>query len=108
VDAVYAVIQNGGKQYRVVEGEVVRLEKLEAESGSQVEFKDVLLVKTDEKTYIGRPLVEGAAVRGVVESIGKGDKVLVFKYKKKKQYRRTRGHRQDYSEVRIEKINIAG
>jgi len=105
---VYAVIMTGGKQYRVAEGEVVRVEKLEAESGAPVEFKDVLLVRTDEKTYIGQPLVRGASVTGVLESQGKDDKVLVFKYKKKKQYRRTRGHRQQHSKVRIEKINLAG
>jgi len=105
---VYAVIQSGGKQYRVAEGEIVRLEKLEAEAGAQVEFKDILLVKTDDKTHIGRPLVEGATVEGVVESIGKADKILVFKYKKKKQYRRTRGHRQEYADVRIKKIQVAG
>jgi large subunit ribosomal protein L21 len=99
---------SGGKQYRVVEGDVVRVEKLEVESGSPVEFKDVLLVKTDAKTYIGKPLVEGASVQGVLESQGKDDKVLVFKYKAKKQYRRTRGHRQQHSQVRIEKINVAG
>jgi large subunit ribosomal protein L21 len=105
---VYAVIMSGGKQYRVAEGDVVRVEKLETESGAPVEFKDVLLVKTDAKTYIGQPLVEGASVQGVLESQGKDDKVLVFKYKAKKQYRRTRGHRQRYSQVRIEKINVAG
>jgi large subunit ribosomal protein L21 len=105
---VYAVIMSGGKQYRVAEGDVVSVEKLEVRPGSPVEFKDVLLVKTDAKTYIGQPLVEGASVQGVLESQGKGDKVLVFKYKAKKQYRRTRGHRQQHSEVRIEKINVAG
>jgi large subunit ribosomal protein L21 len=105
---VYAVIQSGGKQYRVSEGELVRVEKLEAEAGAQVEFKDILLVKADDKMHIGRPLVEGASVQGIVEDTGKADKVLVFKYKKKKQYRRTRGHRQEYTEVRIEKIQIAG
>ena len=105
---MYAVIQSGGKQYRVAEGEIVRLEKLDAESGAQVEFKDILLVKADDETHIGRPLVEGAVVKGVVDSIGKADKVLVFKYKKKKQYRRTRGHRQQYTDVRIEKIEVAG
>jgi large subunit ribosomal protein L21 len=103
---VYAIIRSGGKQYRVVEGEVVRLEKLEVESGNEVEFKDVLLVKTDDKTYIGRPIVEGATVRATVQNNGKGDKVLVFKYKKKKQYRRTRGHRQQYSAVLIDKILV--
>ena len=102
---VYAVIMSGGKQYRVAEGETVRLEKLEADSG-QIEFRDVLLVKTDEKTYIGRPKVEGASVQGTVEETGRGDTVLVFKYKKKKQFRRTRGHRQYYSDVHIDKITV--
>jgi large subunit ribosomal protein L21 len=104
---VYAVIMSGGKQYRVAEGEVVRLEKLEADPGAQVEFKEVLLVKGEEKAYIGTPLVAGALVQGIVQENGQGDKVLVFKYKKKKQYRRTRGHRQEYSAVRIEKISLA-
>lgn len=101
---MYAVIMSGGKQYRVEQGDVVRVEKLGLESGSPVEFKDVLLVKTDERTYIGRPLVEGALVRGVVQESGKGGTVLVLKYKRKKQYRRTRGHRQAYSDVIIEEI----
>jgi len=105
---MYAVIRSGGKQYRVSEGEVVRVEKLEIEQGAPVEFKDVLLVKTDDRTYIGQPLVQGASVRGVLESQDKDDKILVFKYKRKKQYRRTRGHRQQRSEVRIEKISVAG
>ncbi len=105
---MYAVIMSGGKQYRVSEGDLVRIEKLEVEPGAPVEFKDVLLVKTEAKTYIGQPLVQGASVTGTLETQGKNDKVLVFKYKKKKQYRRTRGHRQQHSEVRIAKINVAG
>ena len=104
---MYAVIMSGGKQYRVSEAEVVRLEELDAEAGAQVEFKDVLLVKTDEKTFIGRPLLEGASVQGTVEENGQGEKVLVFKYKRKKQYKRTRGHRQHYSAVRIDKISVS-
>jgi large subunit ribosomal protein L21 len=104
---VYAVIRSGGKQYRIAEGEVVRLEKLEAESGSSVEFKDVLLLKTDEQTYVGQPVVSGATVTGTIEAEGLGDKVLVFKYKAKKQYRRTRGHRQAFSKVHIDKIALA-
>jgi len=99
---------SGGKQYCVSEGDIVRVEKLEAEQGAPIEFKDVLLVKTEAKTFIGQPLVSGATVTGTLESQGKGDKVLVFKYKKKKQYRRTRGHRQQHSEVRIDKIKVAG
>jgi large subunit ribosomal protein L21 len=104
---VYAVIVSGGKQYRVAEGDLVHVEKLGAETGSEVEFKEVLLVKADDKTYIGQPLVEGASVKGILEKSGKGETVLVFKYKKKKQYRRTRGHRQSYSAVRIERINVS-
>jgi large subunit ribosomal protein L21 len=103
---VYAIIACGGKQYRVSEGDLVRVERLAAGAGSEVEFREVLLVKTDQQTYIGRPLVAGAAVRGVVEAEGRGDKVLVFKYKKKKQYRRTRGHRQDFQDVRIASIRV--
>ncbi len=107
-ETVYAVIISGGKQYRVSEGDIVRVEKLNVELGAPVEFKDVLLVKTETKTYIGQPLVQGASVLGTLKSQGKDDKVLVLKYKRKKQYRRTRGHRQQHSEVRIEKINVAG
>ncbi len=105
---MYAVIMSGGKQYRVSEGDVVRVEKLEAELGASVEFKDVLLVKTDARTFIGQPLVPGASVLGTLKSQDKDDKILVFKYKKKKQYRRTRGHRQQHSEVLIDKIQVAG
>ncbi len=104
---MYAVIRTGGKQYRVAEGDVVRVEKLAAESGSTVEFGDVLLVSTGEQTFIGQPLVSGAKVTGTVEGEGLGDKVIVFKYKAKKQYRRTRGHRQAYSAVHIDKISMA-
>lgn len=104
---MYAVISSGGKQYRVSEGEVVRLEELECESGAQVEFNDVLLVKTDEQTYIGRPLVAGASVQGTIQDNARGETVLVFKYKKKKQYKRTRGHRQHYSDVHIDKIVLS-
>ena len=103
---MYAVIASGGKQYRVSEGEVVRIEKLDAESGAEVEFTDVLLVKTDDRTLIGQPNVAGASVKGVVEGNGKGDTVLVFKYKKKKQYRRTIGHRQPFQDVRISAIQV--
>jgi len=103
---VYAVIKTGGKQYRVSEGDVVRVEALGVEPGNEVEFGEVLLVRTDASTSIGTPRVEGASVRGIVQEYGRGDTVLVFKYKKKKQHRRTRGHRQPYADVRIEKINI--
>ena len=104
---MYAIIMSGGKQYRVSEGDVVRLESLSLDSGAEVEFKEVLLVRMEDKTYVGQPRVEGALVTGIIQARELGEKVLVFKYKKKKQYRRTRGHRQHYSSVRIEKINLA-
>jgi large subunit ribosomal protein L21 len=107
VSIVYAVIRSGGKQYRVAEGEVVRLEKLESEPGASVEFDEILLIRTDDRTYVGRPRVAGARVIGTVAAGGLGDKVIVFKYKPKKQYRRTRGHRQPYSDVLINKIEYA-
>jgi large subunit ribosomal protein L21 len=107
-EIVYAVIKSGGKQYRVAEGDIVRLEKLGIDAGSEVEFNDVLLVKTDDQTYVGQPTVEGAAVKGVVEEVGLGDKVIVYKFKRRKMYRRTRGHRQHYSDVRIDAIKLAG
>ena len=103
---MYAVIRSGGKQYRVAEGDVVRVEKLDAEPGSAVQFDEVLLVHTGEQTHVGQPLVSGAAVTGTVEAEGLGDKVLVFKYKAKKQYRRTVGHRQAFSQVHIDKISV--
>jgi len=106
VAAVYAVIRSGGKQYRVAEGDVVCVERLDAEPGSTVQFDEVLLVHTGEQTHVGRPLVSGAAVTGTVEAEGLGDKVLVFKYKAKKQYRRTVGHRQAFSKVHIDRINV--
>jgi large subunit ribosomal protein L21 len=104
---VYAVIMTGGKQYCVSEGDLVQVEELGAETGAKVEFKEVLLIQGEDKTYIGQPLVPGATVQGSVETVGKGDKILVFKIKKKKQYRRTRGHRQPFTAVRIEKIQVA-
>ncbi|NWG12836.1 MAG: 50S ribosomal protein L21 [Acidobacteria bacterium] len=104
---MYAVMMSGGKQYTVSEGDLVRIEDLGLESGSEVEFKEVLLVKTDEGAHIGQPLVEGAVVQGIVEKVGRGDTVLVFKYRKKKQYRRTRGHRQNFCDVRIGKIALS-
>jgi large subunit ribosomal protein L21 len=104
---LYAIIKSGGKQYKAEEGQVLRLEKLDAEQGARVELNDVLLVKTDEKIYTGNPFVSGASVEGVVVRSGKDDKVIVFKFKRRKQYKRKRGHRQSFSDVRIEKISFS-
>lgn len=102
---MYAIIQTGGKQYRVSEGDVVSIEKVEAGLGEQVSFDIVLTVVNGEKVQIGRPFVDGAKVIAKVVEHGKGKKILVFKYKAKSNYRRRQGHRQPFTKVVIEKIN---
>ena len=92
---MYAIIKTGGKQYRVAEGDVICIEKLDAEEGANVTFDAV---------KVGRPLVEGAKVTGKVQTQGKGKKIRVFKYKAKSNYRRRQGHRQPFTKVVIEKI----
>ena len=101
---MYAIIKTGGKQYKVVEGESIVIEKLEVEEGKEVTFEEVLTVVNDDEVKIGRPLVEGAKVIGTVEKNGKGPKIRVFKYKSKKNYRRRIGHRQPFTKVKIDKI----
>ena len=101
---VYAVIKSGGKQYKVSLGDVVRMERLNHEVGTDVIFDQVLAVNDDEKTVIGSPLVQNARVSGTIVEHGKNKKVIVFKYKRKKQYRVFRGHRQPYAAVKISEI----
>ncbi|MBQ1510849.1 MAG: 50S ribosomal protein L21 [Selenomonadaceae bacterium] len=101
---MYAIIKTGGKQYRVAEGDVVMVEKLEAAEGDSVVFDQVLTVVNDGDVKVGKPLVEGARVTGKVEAQGKARKILVFKYKAKSNYRRRQGHRQPFTKVVIEKI----
>jgi large subunit ribosomal protein L21 len=101
---MYAIIETGGKQYRVSEGDVITIEKLEAGEGETVEFDRVLTVVKDGSVTIGKPVVSGAKVTGKVEAHGKGKKILVFKYKAKSNYRRRQGHRQPFTKVVIEKI----
>jgi large subunit ribosomal protein L21 len=101
---VYAIVKSGGKQYRVKPGDVVRLEALEGEVGSTVTLGDVLLLGGDDGVKVGAPLVESAKVEATVVEHGRGAKIRVFKYKKRKHYRRTRGHRQSFTAVRIDNI----
>lgn len=101
---MYAIIKTGGKQYRVAEGDVVFVEKLEAAEGEAVEFDQVLTVVKDGEVVVGKPVVEGAKVTGKVEAQGKAKKIFVFKYKAKSNYRRRQGHRQPFTKVVIEKI----
>ncbi|NGQ94299.1 50S ribosomal protein L21 [Brevibacillus sp. SYP-B805] len=102
---MYAIIETGGKQYKVEEGAVLYIEKLAAAEGETVTFDKVLFVSKDGKVTAGAPTVAGATVTGKVEKHGKGAKVIVYKYKAKKNYRRKQGHRQPFTKVVIEKIN---
>lgn len=101
---MYAIIETGGKQYRVSEGDILNVEKLNAEQGAVVEVNKVLAVFKDDEAVIGKPLVEGAKAQLKVLEHGKADKILVFKYKPKKKYRKTQGHRQPFTKVVVEKI----
>lgn len=101
-----AVILTGGKQYRVAEGDVIFVEKLEGDAGSSISFDKVLAVVDGDNAAFGKPFVEGATVTANLVKTGKGKKVRVYKMKPKKGYRRTQGHRQPYSKVQIETINF--
>lgn len=102
---MYAVVESGGKQHQVKPGEQIRVEKLDAEVGSRVEFDKVLMLNRDGNVEVGSPYVDGARVTGTVTEQGRSPKVLVFRKKRRKGYRRTRGHRQSFTAVRIEKID---
>ena len=104
---MYAIIESCGKQYKVAEGDVVFFEKLDAEEGKKVTFDNVILVSEEGKVQIGNPYVKGVKVEGKVVSHGKGKKIIVFKMKAKKNYRRKQGHRQPYTKVEITSIKTA-
>jgi large subunit ribosomal protein L21 len=101
---MYAVIKTGGKQYRVNAGEKIKVEKLIAEVGDTVTLDQILMVSDGEKTTIGSPIVKGATVKATVVSHGRGDKVMIFKFRRRKHYRKTQGHRQSFTEIKIEAI----
>ena len=102
---MYAVIETGGKQYKVSEGDVIFVEKLGVEEGEAVTFDKVLIVGNDGDVTIGAPTVAGATVEGKIVKNGKAKKIYVFKMKRKKNYRRKKGHRQPFTKVEISKIN---
>ena len=102
---MYAVIRSGGKQYRVSQGGSVRVEKLEGEVGSSVTLADVLMIGGEGDIKIGTPTVDGAQVTGTIVDQGRGKKIRVFKMKRRKGYRRAQGHRQDYTEIRVDGIS---
>lgn len=101
---MYAIIETGGKQQKVIPGEQLRIEKLEAKVGDTVRFDKVMLVNRDGEVALGKPYVDGAAVTATVMEQGRSKKILVFKKKRRKQYRRTRGHRQSFTAVKVEAI----
>ena len=102
---MYAIIKTGGKQYMVNEGDELIVEKLDVESGAKVVFEEVLAVGDNGELKVGSPVVAGAKVEATVVGNGKSKKVIVFKYKPKKDYRKKQGHRQPFTRVKIEKIN---
>lgn len=103
---MFAVISTGGKQYRVSEGTVLRIEKLTADAGATVEFDQVLLLGEGGDVKVGKPLLSGAKVTATVQAHGKGDKVRIVKFRRRKHYLRQKGHRQPYTEIKV--TGIAG
>jgi large subunit ribosomal protein L21 len=101
---MYAIIKTGGKQYRVKSGEQVRVESLTAEVGAAVSFEEVLAVGEGDAVRVGAPLVSGAKVKATVLAHGRGEKVRIFKMRRRKHFQKTQGHRQNYTEVRIDDI----
>ena len=103
---LHAIFETGGKQYKVAEGDVLFIEKLPNEAGETVTFDKVLAVLDGDKATFGTPVVAGASVEATVVKTGKGKKIMVFKYKPKKNYRRRQGHRQPYTKVEITKLSV--
>ena len=101
---MYAVVNTGGKQYKVKAGDVLRVEKLPGEVGSPVTFDRVMMVADGENISIGQPLLEKTSVKGTIVEQGKAKKVIVFKYKRRKRFRRKQGHRQAFTAVKIDSI----
>lgn len=104
---MYAIIKTGGKQYRVAEGEVVRIEKLDQETGADVQFDQVLLVSKDDNVTVGKPTVAGAKVVGEIVDQTRGKKVEIIKFKRRKHQMKRAGHRQYYTDVKITQIDAA-
>jgi large subunit ribosomal protein L21 len=103
---MYAIVETGGKQYKVTRGDLIKVEKINGEVGEKVEIDRVILIKGEEGIKLGTPTVSGAKVVGKIRSHGKGEKIVIFKYKRRKNYRRKQGHRQDHTWLEIENIII--
>lgn len=103
---MYAVVATGGKQYKVQEGQVLRVEKIDGDVGAPVTFDQVLMFNDGENVNVGQPVIENATVNGHIVEQGKARKIIVFKYKRRKRYRRKQGHRQQFTAVKIDTINL--
>ncbi len=101
---MYAIVKSGGKQYKVCQGEVLRIEKIPGDVGSPVSFDKVLMFSDGENVNVGQPMLDNVTVNGHIVEQGKAKKIIVFKYKKRKRYRKTQGHRQPYTAVKIDSI----
>lgn len=101
---MYAIFQVSGFQYSVEEGDTIKIPLQDAKAGDKLNLKEILLIKNDETALVGTPLLEKAKIEAEVIANGKNDKVLIYKYKRRTKYRRTQGHRQDFSEIKINKI----
>ncbi len=103
---MYAVIKTGGKQFKVSEGETLKIEKLTSEVGKKISINNVLTFVDGEKVIIGTPIVEGASVNATIVSHGRGDKVKIFKMNRRKHYKKSQGHRQSFTEIKVDKIAV--
>jgi large subunit ribosomal protein L21 len=101
---MYAVINTGGKQYKVSPGDVVRVESLDAKKGDTIELKDVFMIADGDKVSVGKPRLESARVTAEVMGDGRGEKLLIFKHRRRKGYRRTNGHRQNFTAIKVKEI----
>lgn len=104
---MYAVVKTGGKEYRISQGDVIRVEKIEGKVGDQVTLKDILMVSQEGQVRLGNPLVTDAVITGEIVQQVRGKKVLIYKMKRRKNYRRTKGHRQTYTYIRVNDISLA-
>ena len=104
---MYAVVKTGGKEYRISPGDLIRVEKMEGKLGDQVTMKDILMVSHEDQVQVGNPLLDDAVITGEIVQEVKGKKVLTYKMKRRKNYRRTKGHRQTYTYIRVNDISLS-
>ncbi len=104
---MYAVVKTGGKEYRISQGDLIRVEKMEGKVGDQVTMKDILMVSHEGQVQVGNPLLANAVITGEIVQQVRGKKVLIYKMKRRKNYRRTKGHRQTYTYIRVNEISLS-